>query len=63
MKSTLTILALALMIIFSGCVDLDDIYRRLDEQERELATMRALIDAINKKISVVSYMELSDKSG
>ena len=70
MKKTLTTLALVVMIIFTGCVDLDDIYRRLDEQERtlaeqerELATMKALVDAINKKISVVSYMELEDKSG
>jgi hypothetical protein len=63
MKQKLTTLALVVMIIFTGCVDLDDIYRRLDEQEREIATMKALINAINKKISVESYMELADKSG
>ncbi len=31
MKTILTTLALAVMIIFAGCVDLDDIYRRLDQ--------------------------------
>ena len=40
-----------------------DIYRRLDQQEKELATIKTLVDAINKKVSVVSYTELSDKSG
>ena len=63
MKTILTTLALAVMIIFAGCVDLDDIYRRLDQQEKELATIKTLVDAINKKVSVVSYTELSDKSG
>ena len=63
MKTILTTFALAVMIIFAGCVDLDDIYRRLDQQEKELATIKTLVDAINKKVSVVSYTELSDKSG
>jgi len=47
----------------AGCVDLDDILRRLDAQERELATMKSLVDAMDKKISVQSYKELADKSG
>ncbi len=63
MKKILTTLSLAVMILFAGCVDLDDIYRRLDEQARELATVKALVNAINEKISVTSYIELSDKSG
>jgi len=63
MKKILTILTLVAMIMVAGCVDLDDILRRLDEQERELATMKSLVDAMDKKISVQSFKELADKSG
>ena len=70
MKKFLTIITITAMVMIAGCVDLDDIYRRLDKQAKELAdqgkelaTMKALIDAINKKISVVSYTELADKNG
>ncbi|MDI9522190.1 MAG: hypothetical protein QM237_02870, partial [Bacteroidota bacterium] len=63
MKKILTAITLAALIIIAGCTDLDDIYRQLDEQKKELATVKELINAINKKISVVSYKELDDKSG
>ncbi len=75
---------LAGIIILAGCTDLDDIYRRLDDQKKEFAAFEAqlkkfeqltnninseitsikrLVDALNKKVSVVSYKELDDKSG
>ena len=69
MKKILTIITLAAMIMVAGCVDLDDILRRLDASEsklaeqRELATMKSLVDAMDKKISVQSYKELADKNG
>ncbi|HHU97599.1 MAG TPA: hypothetical protein GXX67_10130 [Petrimonas sp.] len=63
MKRIFTTLALAAVIIFAGCTDLDDVYRQLDEQEKELATVRALLNAMTNKVSVVSYKELPDGSG
>ncbi len=63
MKKILTTLALAAVIIFAGCTDLDDVYRQLDEQEKELATVRTLLNAMTNKVSVVSYKELPDGSG
>ena len=63
MKKILTTLALAAVIIFAGCTDLDDVYRRLDNQKEELANIKALANAVTNKLSVVSYKELPDKSG
>ncbi len=63
MKKILTTLALAAVIIFAGCTDLDDVYRRLDKQKEELAHIKALANAVTNKLSVVSYKELPDKSG
>jgi len=63
MKKILTTITLAALIIIAGCTDLDDIYRQLDEQKKELATVKQLINAVTNKVSVVSYKELDDKSG
>jgi len=63
MKRIFTIITLLAMIILAGCTDLDDINRQLDEQEKELATVRALLNAMTNKVSVVSYKELPDGSG
>lgn len=63
MKKVLTTIMLAALIIIAGCTDLDDIYRQLDEQKKELASVKQLINAMSNKISVVSYKELDDKSG
>ena len=51
------------VIILAGCTDLDDVYRRLDNQKEELANIKALANAVTNKLSVVSYKELPDKSG
>ena len=64
------------MIIIVGCTDLDDVQRQIDELKArlksveqltsnansEITSIRALIDAVNKKLSVVSYKELADKA-
>ena len=63
MKRIFTTLALAAVIILAGCTDLDDVYRRLDNQKEELANIKALANAVTNKLSVVSYKELPDKSG
>ena len=63
MKKILTTLALAAVIIFAGCTDLDDVYRRLDNQKEELANIKALANAVTNKLSGVSYKELSDENG
>ncbi|HHU97465.1 MAG: hypothetical protein QM237_04855 [Bacteroidota bacterium] len=63
MKRIFTTLALAAVIILAGCTDLDDVYRRLDNQKEELANIKALANTVTNKLSVVSYKELPDKSG
>ncbi|MGI6572447.1 MAG: lipocalin family protein [Fermentimonas sp.] len=63
MKRIFTIITLLAMIIFAGCTDLDDIYSQLDEQKKDLANVKQLINATTNKLSVVSYKELDDKSG
>ncbi|HHU97638.1 MAG TPA: collagen-like protein [Petrimonas sp.] len=63
MKRIFTTITLLAMIIFAGCTDLDDIYRQLDEQKKDLANVKQLINATTNKLSVVSYKELDDKSG
>ncbi len=63
MKRIFTIITLLAMIILAGCTDLDDIYRQLDEQKKDLANVKELINATTNELSVVSYNELDDKSG
>ncbi len=63
MKRIFTIITLLAMIILAGCTDLDDIYSQLDEQKKDLANVKQLINATTNKLSVVSYKELDDKSG
>jgi hypothetical protein len=77
MKRLFTTIGLVAMIIIVGCTDLDDVQRQIDELKArlksveqltsnansEITSIRALIDAVNKKLSVVSYKELADKSG
>ena len=63
MKRIFTVVALAVVIILAGCTDLDDIYRQLDEQKKDLANVKQLINATSNELSVVSYKELDDKSG
>ncbi len=91
MKKILTTLALAAVIIFAGCTDLDDIYDKLDilkkenkeqadrlnDHEARLKALENLVNTVNtdienlkkvtevleKKISIVSYIELPDGSG
>ena len=84
MKRIITIITLLATIILVGCTDLDDIYRRIDDQKKELeafeaqlkeferlvkgvnsdiTSIKSLVDALNTKVSVVSYKELADKSG
>jgi hypothetical protein len=63
MKRIFTIITLLATIIFAGCTDLDDVYRRLDNQKEELANIKALANAVTNKLSVVSYKELPDGSG
>ncbi|HHY01184.1 MAG TPA: hypothetical protein GX531_07435, partial [Methanothermobacter sp.] len=63
MKRIFTVVALAVVIILAGCTDLDDIYRQLDEQKKDLANVKQLINAATNELSVVSYKELDDKSG
>ncbi len=63
MKRIFTIITLLAMIILAGCTDLDDIYRQLDEQKKDLANVKQLINATTNELSVVSYKELDDKSG
>lgn len=76
MKKNIFIL-LVLSIIFSSCTNLDEIYKRLDDHERRIKSMetlvknandnissiKTLLDAQQKKLSIVSFEELSDKSG
>jgi len=50
------------LILLPAVPILDDIYRQLDEQKKELATVKQLINAVTNKVSVVSYKELDDKS-
>ena len=45
MKRIFTIITLLAMIILAGCTDLDDIYRQLDEQKKDLANVKQLINA------------------
>ncbi|HHU25683.1 MAG TPA: hypothetical protein GXZ56_03570 [Bacteroidales bacterium] len=91
MKGFLTSIALTVMIIFTGCTNLDEIYSEIDSLKKEskelidrlndhetqlkaieslvetanleIKTLRVLMDAVEKRVSVMSYKELDDKSG
>ncbi|KGN91921.1 PL29 family lyase N-terminal domain-containing protein [Porphyromonas canoris] len=68
---------LPVFILFTACSDLSDLRKRLDEHEvrlknletlmtttnSDIKAMKELLDAQNKKIGIVSYTELADKSG
>lgn len=68
---------LPVFILFTACSDLSDLRKRLDEHEARLKNletlmtttnsdikaMKELLDAQSKKIGIVSYKELADKSG
>ena len=77
MKKLFLSILMITSILFVGCTDLDDVNERLDDHDNrlnaieslindannEITSIKALLDAQSKKISIVSYKELDDKSG
>ncbi|NMB36641.1 MAG: hypothetical protein GX993_01190, partial [Bacteroidales bacterium] len=91
MKKFFAIITLISMIIFVGCVDVDELWNEIDSLKKEnqeqadelgkykerlkivedltslansdIAAIKAIVDALNKNVSIVSYKELADKSG
>ena len=77
MKKLFLSILMITSILFVGCTDLDDVNERLDDHDNrlnaieslindannEITAIKALLDAQSKKISIVSYKELDDKSG
>ncbi|MDO4790425.1 MAG: PL29 family lyase N-terminal domain-containing protein [Porphyromonas sp.] len=77
MKRNFLIWLLPVIVLFTACTDLSELRRRLDEHDARLKNletlisttnsdikaMKDLLDAQNKKIGIVSYTELADKSG
>lgn len=75
-KKLLMILLLPALLL-TGCTNLDDVNRRLDEHEGRLNALekltktanddikqlKGLVDALNQKKSITSYSELPDGSG
>ncbi len=64
-------------VILPSCTNLDELYRRLDDHEsrlakieqltdaanRDIIALKGLIDAQNKRLTIVAWRQLDDKSG